>query len=92
MINGGLGLHLARNSMKGEIAYGVVAGIVGVTYLACAIYGEIKRSRNQAAPPYDKAGVRHPSPNSEHGGGFEHSPNRNGEYYAKPEEQPRRYT
>jgi len=31
-INGGLGLRLAANSKKAEIAYGVVAGVVGVCY------------------------------------------------------------
>ena len=33
MINGGLGLELARNTKKGEIGYGVVAGVMGVGYL-----------------------------------------------------------
>jgi len=34
MVNGGLGLKLANNSKNGEIAYGVVAGAVGVLYTA----------------------------------------------------------
>ncbi|KAH6665828.1 hypothetical protein B0J14DRAFT_492052, partial [Halenospora varia] len=33
VINGGLGLKLARNSKGGEIAYGVVAGVVFLIYL-----------------------------------------------------------
>ena len=33
VINGGLGLQWADNTTKGEIAYGVIAGIVGVVYL-----------------------------------------------------------
>ncbi|KAI9820422.1 MAG: hypothetical protein M1832_003755 [Thelocarpon impressellum] len=33
IINGGLGLQLANNSRNGEIAYGVVAGVVGVVYI-----------------------------------------------------------
>ena len=33
VINGGLGLQLARNSSKGEIVYGVVAGLVLLTYI-----------------------------------------------------------
>ena len=33
MINGGLGLKLAANSTGGMIAYGVIAGVIGVTYL-----------------------------------------------------------
>jgi len=34
IINGGLGLKLAANSKNGEIAYGVIAGVVGVVYIA----------------------------------------------------------
>jgi len=33
VVNGGLGLQLADNSTGGTIAYGVVAGIVGVVYI-----------------------------------------------------------
>merc|ERR1711939_1218972 len=37
VINGGLGLKLANNSRNGEIAYGVVAAVVGVVYVVmCA--------------------------------------------------------
>jgi len=36
MINGGLGLKLAGNTKGGEIAYGVVAGVVAVIYAATA--------------------------------------------------------
>jgi len=32
IINGGLGLQLAADTKKGEIAYGVVAGVVAVVY------------------------------------------------------------
>jgi hypothetical protein len=32
IINGGLGLQLAANTKKGEIAYGVVAGVMAVGY------------------------------------------------------------
>ncbi|RJE25924.1 integral membrane protein [Aspergillus sclerotialis] len=34
IINGGLGLALAGNTMAGTIAYGVVAGAIGVAYLS----------------------------------------------------------
>ncbi len=34
VINGGLGLQLSGNTVAGEIAYGVVAGVMGVLYLA----------------------------------------------------------
>lgn len=32
IINGGLGLQLAANTVGGEIAYGVIAGVVGLLY------------------------------------------------------------
>ena len=34
VINGGLGLQLSDNTIKGEIAYGVVAGVMFLLYLA----------------------------------------------------------
>jgi len=33
VINGGLGLQLAANTRGGEIAYGVVAGLMAIFYL-----------------------------------------------------------
>ncbi|KAH7336704.1 hypothetical protein BKA65DRAFT_459591 [Rhexocercosporidium sp. MPI-PUGE-AT-0058] len=38
VINGGLGLKLAKNTKNGEIVYGVVAGVVGVVYIAMCIF------------------------------------------------------
>ncbi|PVH77590.1 iron reductase domain protein [Cadophora sp. DSE1049] len=38
IINGGLGLKLANNSRNGEIAYGVVAGVVGAAYIAMCVF------------------------------------------------------
>ncbi|KAK5731924.1 hypothetical protein LTR17_010999 [Elasticomyces elasticus] len=46
MINGGLGLQLAYANSSAKIAYGVVAGVVGVTYLASIIFGEVKRKQS----------------------------------------------
>ena len=40
MINGGLGLQLANNSTKGEIAYGVIAGVVFVLYIGVILIGD----------------------------------------------------
>lgn len=37
IVNGGLGLQLAANTRNGEIAYGVVAGVVGVVYIVMMI-------------------------------------------------------
>jgi len=38
VINGGLGLQLAANTKGGEIAYGVVAGVVAVVYAVVVIF------------------------------------------------------
>ena len=48
IINGGLGLMLADNTKGGRIAYGVVAGIIGLTYLTVIIQWLIKK-RNESA-------------------------------------------
>lgn len=53
IINGGLGLMLADNTRSGEIAYGVVAGIIWLIWMVAAVYGEIKRKKgpDHDAPP-----------------------------------------
>lgn len=38
VVNGGLGLKLANNSKNGEIAYGVIAGVVGLIYILFAAF------------------------------------------------------
>lgn len=44
MINGGLGIQIAGNVKKGYIiAYAVVAGVMGLVYLATVVFGEVKR-------------------------------------------------
>lgn len=54
IINGGLGLQLADNASRGAlIAYGVVAGVMGISYLAAAVYGEIKRRSRRGS--YDSS-------------------------------------
>lgn len=45
IINGGLGLRLAGNTRGGEIAYGVVAGLVWVVWVAVASRAEVKKAR-----------------------------------------------
>ncbi|KAI5202678.1 hypothetical protein AUEXF2481DRAFT_39342 [Aureobasidium subglaciale EXF-2481] len=47
IVNGGLGLELANNTRKGEIAYGVVAGVVWVVYVISIFVGESKRRRDR---------------------------------------------
>ncbi|KAI5243156.1 hypothetical protein E4T43_04305 [Aureobasidium subglaciale] len=49
IVNGGLGLELANNTRKGEIAYGVVAGVVWVVYVISIFVGESKRRRDRKA-------------------------------------------
>ncbi|OBT92225.1 hypothetical protein VE01_10009 [Pseudogymnoascus verrucosus] len=41
MLNGGFGLKLATNSPGGNIAYGVVAGVIGATYVAVMVHFEV---------------------------------------------------
>ncbi|KAI9732677.1 MAG: hypothetical protein M1834_004014 [Cirrosporium novae-zelandiae] len=48
IINGGLGLQLSSNSRKGEIAYGVLAAIIGITYIIVVTCMSAKR-RSAAA-------------------------------------------
>ena len=45
MINGGLGLQLAGASRSSTIAYGVIAGLMGVIYIFAIVFGELRRSR-----------------------------------------------
>ena len=37
IINGGLGLRLSNNTRNGKIAYGVVAGVVWIAWMAIAV-------------------------------------------------------
>lgn len=51
IINGGLGLSVSGNGGAPEIAYGVVAGIIWLIWMAAAIANEIKRARPKAESP-----------------------------------------
>lgn len=42
IINGGLGLQLAANTRAGEIAYGVIGGVVGLAYILSVIWRDVK--------------------------------------------------
>lgn len=46
VINGGLGLQLAKNTRGGEIAYGVVAGVALLVYLGASAYS-LKTNKTQ---------------------------------------------
>lgn len=47
ILNGGLGLYFSEEFqegvVKGEIVYGVIAGLVWIAYVAAAVWGELQR-------------------------------------------------
>jgi hypothetical protein len=47
IINGGLGLEFAANTPGGEKTYGVVAGIVGLTYLITLIVWYVGKGKEE---------------------------------------------
>lgn len=54
IINGGLGLQLAANSRAGEIAYGVVAGIMGVIYVLVLALTGLRKGKTGARKSSDE--------------------------------------
>lgn len=54
MINGGLGLQLAGATRSQYTSYAVIAGIMGVLFIAAAVVGE-RRRKKQAPPSYEKS-------------------------------------
>lgn len=48
IVNGGLGLQLAGASRSSTIAYGVIAGVMGLIYIVAVVFGESKRSRRSS--------------------------------------------
>jgi len=51
VINGGLGLQLAANTKNGEIAYGVVAGVVALAYAVLVVF---KRKKTETRWMWNK--------------------------------------
>lgn len=47
VINGGLGLKLAANSPKGEVAYAVIAALMGVFYIGVVIITSVRKRRSR---------------------------------------------
>jgi len=88
IINGGLGLLLAGNSPDGEIAYGVVAGVMWVTWVAAAIWGEMRRKKAaklaEQQRPEKLTGERRQSDNSRSDGS---DTDLNGHYRPAKEQQ-----
>ena len=41
IINAGLGLQLSGNTTKGEIAYGVIAGVIWLVWVAVAVMSHV---------------------------------------------------
>ena len=49
VINGGLGLRLAANTKNGETAYGVIAAVMGLSYIGVVVFTSMRnRTRNRA--------------------------------------------
>ena len=46
VINGGLGLQLSGNTVKGEIAYGVIAGVMFLIYLAVLAIAYLRKDKS----------------------------------------------
>lgn len=44
-IQGGLGLKFANNTTGGKIAYGVVAGVIWLTWISVAVWHDLKKSQ-----------------------------------------------
>jgi hypothetical protein len=62
IVNGGLGLNLAdsmgMSSKAGMIAYGVVAAVMWVAWVAASVVGERRRKARNAGPPKYTQGRR----------------------------------
>ena len=57
MVNGGLGLMMSgyhQDTKKGEIAYGVIAGLMWVIWMAVAVWGHL-RSKDISGETGEKA-------------------------------------
>ena len=48
IIQGGLGLRFANNTTGGKIAYGVVAGLIWITWLSVAVRHDMKKAKAPA--------------------------------------------
>lgn len=62
IINGGLGLKLAANSTSGNIAYGVLAGFIGVAYLSAMVIFELKWKDNKSKGDEREKAEERPQP------------------------------
>lgn len=60
LINGGLGLTAANDTVNGEIAYGVLAGVSAIVYKALLFVVKMK-SREESTPNSTEDGNDHSS-------------------------------
>ena len=58
VVNGGLGLKLAANSHNGIVAYGVMAGALGVLYIAIMVFRVGRRQSSVAERGRRRTGLR----------------------------------
>lgn len=70
IINGGLGLKLAANTRNGEIAYGVVAGVMWIVWMAVAVFGTLRKGRGKSGNVSDGS---HEKMNQSHSRGNGHA-------------------
>ena len=54
-INGGLGLQLSANTTSGEIAYGVIAGVVFLIYVSVVGFSAFKSRKERMGETGEKA-------------------------------------
>lgn len=54
IINGGLGLQLAKNSRASKIAYGVCAGFIWVVWMVIAVASDFRKKPEAEKEPVEK--------------------------------------
>lgn len=54
VINGGLGLQLSDNTVKGEIAYGVIAGVLFLLYVTIVVVADIRGRKGKLGETGEK--------------------------------------
>ena len=58
VINGGLGLQLSANTVSGEIAYGVIAGVLFLFYVAVVLISEMRARGRKLGETGEKITVK----------------------------------
>ena len=55
IIEGGLGLRYADNTTGGEIAYGVVAGVIWLIWMSVAVWSQFSKRRERSGTAGEKS-------------------------------------